>query len=102
MRRVVQVIENTLYFWEEYALDANAPNGPRYLRMLKPEPHWLSVEEAQVLLSASRRWTEQPASGKYTTYGPPASEPGIRSRLTRDDDHGAPDRVRDASTTKKH
>ena len=102
VRRVVQVIENTLYFWEEYALDANAPNGPRYLRMLKPEPHWLSVEEAQVLLSASRRWTEQPASGKYTTYGPPASEPGIRSRLTRDDDHGAPDRVRDASTTKKH
>jgi hypothetical protein len=98
VRRVVQVIENTLYFWEEYALDANAPNGSRYLRMLKPEPHWLSVEAAQVLLTASRRWTEQRASSQFTTYGPPASEPGIRSRLTPDDVNAPPDRIHDAGT----
>jgi hypothetical protein len=99
VRRVMQVIEDTLYFWEEYVLDANAPNGPRYLRMLKPELHWLSVEEAQVLLTASHRWTEQRASGKFTTYGPPASEPGIRSRFTQDDDDTPPDRIRDEGTT---
>ena len=40
----------------------------RYLRMIEPEDKWLSVKEAQVLLTASSKWAnQQKTSGKYRT-----------------------------------
>jgi V8-like Glu-specific endopeptidase len=73
VERVSQVIENTLYQWEEYSVGpqraegdregsgpgATVKGGPasgRYLRLLEPQRRMLSTQEAQVLLSASALW----------------------------------------------
>ncbi len=67
--RVYQYIENTRYVWEEYYINPRYPaTSKRYLRMIEPEDKWLSVKEAQVLLTASSKWAnQQKTSGKYRT-----------------------------------
>ena len=53
----MQVIEHTFYEWFVYTTDPLDPSGPRAVRMVAPENRWLSVEEAQTLISASINWT---------------------------------------------
>lgn len=55
-KRSMQIIEGEFYEWIEYRANPQDPNSPRFLEMLAPEPHPLGIEEAQVLLSASRNW----------------------------------------------
>jgi hypothetical protein len=76
-RRILQVIENTKYVWEEFLANPANPDGDRYVRMVAPQQRMLPMHDARVLLTASQRWTKQVASGQYTTYGPAVSEPGI-------------------------
>ncbi len=66
-RRVYQYIKNNLFVWEEYYVNARDPaKSKRYLRLLEPEEQWLNVKEAQVLLTASSKWTNlQETGGKY-------------------------------------
>lgn len=77
LARVSQVIENTFYHWEEYAVGSSVPEDgmeeasagstgaegrppERYLRLLAPQHRLLSTAEAQVLLSASALWQRGP------------------------------------------
>ena len=64
--RVYQFIQNHKFVWEEYQSDKNK----RFVKLLEPEEKWLSVSEAQALLSASESWTDQAPSGHYETRAP--------------------------------
>jgi len=66
-RRIYQYIKNSLFVWEEYYVNPRDPSrSKRYLRLLEPEEKWLSVKEAQVLLTASSKWANlQETGGKY-------------------------------------
>ncbi|MEW5251369.1 trypsin-like serine peptidase [Microbulbifer sp. 2201CG32-9] len=59
--RVYQFIQNQKFVWEEF-LDSQQK---RYLKLLQPQQKWLSIEEAQALLSASESWVDQEPSGLY-------------------------------------
>ncbi len=74
-RRVLQIIENVLYSWEERDLDSR-PGASYCVVMRRPFERALAPAEAQVLLSASSLWLEQ-----ATAPGPP---PAVRS-LPADD-----------------
>lgn len=57
-RTVVQVIENVVYEWQEFD-DVGADGVRRVrLRMIQPELRDLTIEEAQLLLTASAGWME--------------------------------------------
>jgi hypothetical protein len=62
----MQVIEHTFYEWEVHALEQADPTSPRAIRLIEPVERWLSVDEAQALLSASINWM---------TFNPPVSTP---------------------------
>ena len=66
-RRIYQYIKNSLFVWEEYYVNPRDPSrSKRYLRLLEPEEKWLSVKEAQVLLTASSKWANlQEMGGKH-------------------------------------
>jgi hypothetical protein len=55
-RGMAQVIGDTFYSWDEY--DVPHDNGQllRAVKLLQPYEAWLTVEDACVLLSASRVW----------------------------------------------
>lgn len=53
---VMQWIENTFYVWQEYKVPAKDGHAKLYIKMIKPVQRFLSVKEAQMLLSASRLW----------------------------------------------
>jgi hypothetical protein len=74
LRRIYQVIENTLYVWEEHPRDPHRPDSPVYLRMLRPERRWLSLGEARVLRTASMKWVDEVPAGKNLTRGPALTE----------------------------
>ena len=57
---VYQYIRGTLYHWKEYRARTK-----RYLRMLSPTKKWLSVKEAQYLLSASAQWHDSKTAKAY-------------------------------------
>lgn len=65
--RIFQVIGNTFYEWEEYQVEPQDPGSGRFLRMVKPEQKWLSVHDAQILLTASTRWVDEVPPGNNTT-----------------------------------
>ncbi|MFN0058076.1 MAG: hypothetical protein ACKVX7_06430 [Planctomycetota bacterium] len=62
-RKVFQYIEGTFYAWEEYAVEPTDPDGLHFLHMTRPENLWLSVDEAQVLLTASSKWVDSVPAG---------------------------------------
>ncbi|WP_395375251.1 trypsin-like serine peptidase [Marinicella sp. W31] len=64
--RIYQFIQNHKFVWEEYKTLQNK----RFIKLLEPEEKWLSIAEAQALLSASESWTDQAPSGLYETRAP--------------------------------
>lgn len=63
-RMTVQWIENTFYKWKEFDFNTDQV----CLVLLKPEPQFLSKQEAQVLLRASQIWMlKQPAFSDDTS-----------------------------------
>ncbi len=60
-RLVFQWIEGTSYKWKEYVL----ANGKFCIVMEKPTSKKLTLEEARVLLSASRLWMTENQSGNF-------------------------------------
>ena len=57
-RVVAQIIENTFYQWNEYDLIDVDGTTQTCIVMIRPEAKPLSMEEVQVLLSASNMWTD--------------------------------------------
>lgn len=112
-RGVVQYIENTYYRWFEH--DIVEPTGSyRCVELLEPFHRLLSIEEAQVLLSASELWREgQPAAEAATVDGsdvlfeaiaqdmpapPPSGEGGAQSDSSESQCCGTDDREQVADT----
>ncbi|MFO0828319.1 MAG: dockerin type I domain-containing protein [Phycisphaerales bacterium] len=87
--RVMQVIGNTFYEWEEFHTNPNNPNSPRFLRLVAPFEQWLGVNQSRALLTASIEWVDQvPSQGNQTEY--PAT-PALPIPMQFDViDHGAP------------
>lgn len=94
-RLVMQVIENTFYKWYEY--DLPGPNGETNfcIVMLEPMEILMTREEARVLKSASRLWTESASDVDETAAlaatGPnrsaaPATESGSAENVIGSDD----------------
>ena len=78
-RRVLQIIENVLYSWEERDLSSR-PGAAYCVVMRRPFERALSLDEAQVLLSASSLWLEQAAAPDAGAAVPslPAGDPRFR------------------------
>jgi VWFA-related protein len=78
-RRVLQIIENVLYGWEERDLGAR-PGESYCVVMLRPFERPLSPAEAQVLLTASSLWLKQAAAPGARPAQPslPADDPRFR------------------------
>lgn len=55
-RHVMQVIENTVYEWNEWDIDHESGTPVQMVEMILPQPEWLNALHAQALLSASRNW----------------------------------------------
>ncbi len=99
-RVVLQVIDDTLYKWEEHAL---GEGGEFCIILKKPQDKALSAAEARDLLESSARWIEQsPPTGAAETLDPrdpridlpPAAPPsGGRSPEGQDPAPAAPDKA---------
>lgn len=78
-RRVLQIIENVLYSWEERELSAR-PGSSYCVVMRRPFERALSPKEAQVLLTASSLWLEQATAPDASSATPslPVDDPRFR------------------------
>lgn len=81
-RRVMQVIGNTFYEWEEYAIDAPDPNAAHYLRLTAPTVEWLTQVQARTLKTASQSW-QTVVPGAHRAIGPAGAERGIAQPVER-------------------
>jgi hypothetical protein len=104
-RSIAQVIEGTLYRWQEFqpegpgtgddreVLSDNRPGlggrpPQRFLKMLAPVNKVLTTQEARILLSASLLWQRRPnpQAGMTIANGPAAVKPVVQGNVPQTTD----------------